>query len=468
MPTRPVSLDQIQYTVDTWHACLDEGWPNPPVHGQPSALGVAAERVGLAQPNTAAARLDIAVALGIKVQGWRVVDAEWASKQRLRYQRYDDYTPPSSPAVEPRSAKPGRRARLAHPSLAAVPPAPSDHPISAAILVDQIIPALRKAPLTLDELADKFKTSTTSVALAIELAHAQGAALASRGGRWHLDTAPPMGSQRDHKFQLTTDENGYLEFGGCSDQHLGSKYYRDDCLQDYYDEVARRGIKIVLNGGNWIDGEAVFNKHDLSVHGMDAQVQYLAKHYPQRPGVETWAIAGADHEGFYSRREGVDIGRYAENVMRQAGRADWHDMGYMECFIPIVHGATGKSVQLCLMHPGGGSSYAISYAPQKIIEGFSGGDKPAVLLLGHYHKASYQLTRNVHCVQLGAFQDQTVFMRQKKIDSHIGGWFLSLRLDPETGAVIEFTSTFRPYFVRGYYNNRWSQHGPVTHTPRLG
>ncbi len=122
---------------------------------------------------------------------------------------------------------------------------------------------------------------------------------------------------------------------------------------------------------------------------------------------------------------------------------------------------------LLLMHPGGGSAYAISYAPQKIVEGFDGGDKPAVLLVGHYHKASYQLTRNVHVVQVGCFEDQTVFMRQKKLSAHIGGMLVRVQLDPRTGAVIGCGAEFRNYYNRGYYNGRWSQHGPVRPAERV-
>jgi hypothetical protein len=114
------------------------------------------------------------------------------------------------------------------------------------------------------------------------------------------------------------------------------------------------------------------------------------------------------------------------------------------------------------MHPGGGSAYALSYAPQKIVEGFDGGAKPAVLLIGHYHKASYQMTRNVHVVQTGCFQDQSLFMRQKKLAAHVGGWICRAHIDPRTGAVDGFGMEFRNYFVKDFYEDRWSQaHNPT-------
>ena len=341
----------------------------------------------------------------------------------------------------------------------------SQRAAAEAMTFDDLRAALRQ-PRTTDGLADHLGIRGIDAKRLIERARAHGIAITQRADKWHMVAAPSLGSARDAVRELVTDRHGRLRFGAIGDTHLGSKYERLDCLEDWYSHAASRDVRTVLHAGNWIDGEASFNQHDLAVHGLDAQMAYLAKHHPSRPGLETWAIAGADHEGWYSRREGVDVGRYAERVMREAGRSDWHDMGYMETFVRLRHAVSGKSSMLCLMHPGGGSAYAISYAPQKIVEGFDGGDKPAVLLIGHYHKASYQLTRNVHTIQVGCFQDQTVFMRQKKLSSHLGGMIVDVEIDPRTGAVIECGTQFRNYFVKEYYTGRWSQHGPVKHATR--
>jgi len=260
---------------------------------------------------------------------------------------------------------------------------------------------------------------------------------------------------------VSRPDNTFL-FGATSDNHLGSKYERLDVLNDLYDEFAKAGVDRVFNAGNWIDGEARFNKHDLNVHGMDAQCRYLAKHYPARAGLETFAVAGDDHEGWYGQREGVDIGRYAEGTMRDAGRTDWHNLGYMEAHIRLVNANTGKSSILAVVHPGGGSAYALSYAIQKIIESLDGGEKPAVGLYGHYHKLWAGNIRNVWCVQTGCTEDQTPFMRKKRLEAHVGGAIVKLIQDPETGAITGCAPDMRRYFNRGYYNGRWSHSGPVT------
>lgn len=160
-------------------------------------------------------------------------------------------------------------------------------------------------------------------------------------------------------------------------------------------------------------------------------------------------------------REGIDIGKYAANVMLECGRDDWTNLGYMECFIPLVNKRTGKSSNLAVIHPGGGSCYAISYAPQKIIESLEGGEKPAAVLFGHFHKLGLWNIRNVWSFLVGCQQDQTSFMRKKRIEAHIGGGVVKMTQDHVTGAIIGCAVEFFRYFNTGYYNNRWSKSGPV-------
>lgn len=476
MATPPVPFSDIKYTVEVYHRYLDEGWaPHPAPGAEASALRKANDQLGLHSSSlqSISKRLDTAVALGITVRDWHPVDPEWAAMTVRRYHADEDYQAAmkafGSPEglTHPRGV--GRRAAaLPHPQAASPAQArPSGRPTPTMDeLVAAIPAALRRSPLPLDQLAAKLVVEPIVAEAALLLARSRGVSVIERNGVWHLDAAPAMGTQQDLGHRLVSAPDGTLEFAAIGDTHLCSKYAREDCLADFYDHVARRGLKTVLHAGNWIDGEISFNRHDLLVHGMDQQMQYLARNYPQRDGVETWAITGEDHEGWWSRREGIDVGRYAENVMRQNGRSDWVNLGFMETFVDLVHADTGKSCKLLLMHPGGGSAYAVSYAPQKIVEGFDGGDKPAVLILGHYHKASYNLIRNVHTVQAGCFQDQTVFMRKQKIAAHLAGCFVKLALDPDTGAVNSFGVEFRNYFVRDYYRNRWSQHGPVEHAKR--
>lgn len=347
----------------------------------------------------------------------------------------------------------------ARPMIAAAPPplAPDeDTPDYAAMVRSH----LKHGPASVQQLSVEYRASRGQIIDAIDELLESGLNLQEHSGVWHWTKTPAPGHTRVDLPELTSDKDGWLTFGFTSDNHLCSKYSRLDVLDDLYDRFAEEGVKIVLNAGNWIDGEARFNMHDLLVHGMDAQLRYLAEHYPRRPGITTYAVAGDDHEGWYAQREGVDIGRLAQQRMRDAGREDWVDVGYMEAFFRLIHAGTGGESRLHLMHPGGGSAYAESYTVQKIIEGYDGGEKPAVLLAGHYHKLNYGCIRNVHAVQTGCTQDQTPFARKKKLRFALGGGIVRLRMDEE-GAVRRFQTEIFNYFVRGYVNNRWSHSGPI-------
>ncbi len=328
-----------------------------------------------------------------------------------------------------------------------------------------VLGILKRQPHTVTELADRLKVSEA-------LAQRAAILLAERGHNIFTDSIGRMSVERtpappvkSNVHEYVSDDNGRYRFGVVSDTHLCSKYCREDVLADLYDWFKAEGISRVYHAGNWVDGEARFNKFDLTVHGMDAQCRYVVEHYPQREGIATYVVSGDDHCGWWNQREGVDIGRYIERMMRDAGRKDWFNLGYMEAFISLKHKRSEKSSQMLVMHPGGGSAYAVSYQPQKIVESLAGGEKPAVMLVGHYHKMELLSIRNTWVLQAGCTKDQDPFLRKKRIEVHIGGTIMELRQD-EKGAITDCITWMKRYFNTGYYQDRWSHSGDVV-LPRL-
>jgi hypothetical protein len=353
------------------------------------------------------------------------------------------------------------------PEVKIAPPAPAQAARQEVPLPDRLLAALRRGPANVRSLAATMRAEEKAVLSALTCMVADGFNLRSSedGRTWRLNNAVPP-SYLDGPLQaLTMKPDHTITIGAVGDAHLGSKYERLDVLNSLYDVFAEAGVEVVLNTGNWIDGEARFNTHDLHTHGMDGQLAYLAAHYPKRHGMATWAVAGNDHEGWYGQREGVDIARYAHRVMQDHGRTDWVNLGFMEAPIRLVNSASGKDAIAAVVHPGGGSAYALSYSIQKIIESLDGGEKPAVGFYGHYHKLWAGNIRNVWCVQTGCTQDQTPFMRQRKLEAHVGGTLVKLTQDPATGAIVRCQVELLRYFVRGYYTDRWS-HGRGVQLPR--
>jgi hypothetical protein len=323
--------------------------------------------------------------------------------------------------------------------------------------------ALRKNPMSLGDLSGHLGIGKSLTAVWIDHQRSRGVSIVGSGAGPYCVAADPYCRSRFDSpiLEITSEKDDTFTFGAIGDSHLASKYERLDVLDAEYDRFAKAKVEYVFHTGNWVDGEASFNAYDLHVRGMDAQLEYLAEHYPRRFGITTYAIAGADHEGWWAKREGVDIGKYAESKMREAGRKDWSHIGYMGAYVRLVNRNSGESATMHVVHPGGGSAYAISWKPQKIVEGYAGGEKPAVVLIGHYHKLSIDNIRNTWAIQTGCAQDQTPFMNQKGIEPHVGSVLLRLVQDPRTGAIIECGAHMRRYFNVGYYNGRFSHSGKV-------
>ena len=357
-----------------------------------------------------------------------------------------------SPAEAPRAAASPRH-----------DPPPVPPPEGAA---DAVRASLKGKRRSLAELTTKHGLSMAQVLDIIDDMRQGGANVQRVGDAYEIPSVQREAYTDGAEFELTSLPDSTFRFAAIGDLHAGSKYCRWDVREDLIRRAEDFGAQAIFDTGNWIEGEARFNKHDLLVHGMDAQCRHLAERHPITD-IPIYAVAGDDHEGWYGQREGVDIGRYCENIMRQAGH-NWTNLGFMEAHVALRNADTGKAATLAVVHPGGGSAYALSYSIQKIVESYEGGEKPHVGLYGHYHKLWAGLIRNIWCVQTGTAQDQTPFMRKKRLEAHVGGTLIELEQDPETGAILAMTPKLLRYFNKGWYapGARWSHSEAAAHTER--
>lgn len=325
---------------------------------------------------------------------------------------------------------------------------------------------LARGPSDLAALAAALKVSRGRVVDAVDALRSSGANVYEAGGRFELLREPAAPPPDDGRYLRVSDAEGWHRFGVISDTHLGSKYARLDVCDALYDWFAAEGVREVYHAGNWIDGEFRFNRMDLlpEAHGLQAQLDYFVRHYPQREGIKTRYVAGDDHEGWYAQRELIDIGAMLQQTAEAAGRMDLEYLGYKEAFVTLEHAQTGEHARLLVDHPGGGSAYALSYAPQKRIEALQGGEKPAIWLFGHWHKLGYFNTRNVHAVLTGCTKDLDPFGRKKGLEYHVGGWIVEARQDPQ-GGIGSLTPHLRQFFDRGYYNMQFDPARPLAKRP---
>lgn len=230
--------------------------------------------------------------------------------------------------------------------------------------------------------------------------------------------------------------NKIVRFGLCGDKQFNSKYTQITHMNTLYDIYEREGIKNVYDLGDIDEGERMRQGHQYECYnqGADDHVDEIVKNHPYRKGVKTYFITG-NHDHSLIKLAGYDIGTAIANK-----RVDMVYLGQSYATINLT-----PNCILELRHPIDGTAYAISYKIQKMVESISGGEKPNMLAIGHYHKAEYLFYRNVHCFQTGCIQAQTPWMKGKSIAAMMGGWIIEVEVDKE-GTITRLKSEFFPFY----------------------
>ena len=113
-----------------------------------------------------------------------------------------------------------------------------------------------------------------------------------------------------------------------------------------------------------------------------------------------------------------------------------------------------NKVKITMDHPGGGSSKAVSYQLQKRIELLESGNKPRILVVGHYHKSYSFVYRNVRGIEVGSCCDLTQFQKKQGLSNAIGAYFLDIYSD-KNGNIIYF----EPEEILCKKENIWDEAG---------
>jgi hypothetical protein len=318
------------------------------------------------------------------------------------------------------------------------------------ILAERVRKAILNTPQTVEQLADRFNVAPKTIRKTTEALEHEKYNLMETDEGIQISTTIKQGASV--RLNPSMWEGDIIRIGAVADNHLCNVHSREDVLNLLYDRFEKENIPLVYNCGNWIDGEHRFNKNELTVHGCTGQVKYFVEHYPERKGVETRFIAGDDHEGWFVQREGIDVGAYAEMMAHDYGRTDLVYLGYAEADVLLTPDAPDKQ-WMRVLHAGGGSAYALSYSSQKIAEAVQGGEKPKIMLIGHYHKFDYAYPREIHMVQVGCTCDQSLFMRKNKIQAMVGGCIIEMTKNCD-GMIQRVRIEWIPFYDKQFYQGR--------------
>ena len=225
-----------------------------------------------------------------------------------------------------------------------------------------------------------------------------------------------------------------VRIGIISDTHKGSLYANqklEDSLIKYFN---RKRVDAVYHCGDIIDGERMYRgqEYEIEFHGADAQVNHCIETFPH-VNSKMYFITG-NHDQAFWKTAGIDIGEQIVKV-----RKDFEYLGQDQAVIKLK-----SNIKVMLVHPSGGTAYAVSYKSQKLIESFSGGDKPNILLCGHYHKFDYLFYRNIHTFQVPTTQSQTPYMKRKPTPAIMGGLLLDIFMDKK--GISKLKTEYLPFY----------------------
>lgn len=243
-------------------------------------------------------------------------------------------------------------------------------------------------------------------------------------------------NKKESKRARITFSGNRIRYGYFSDPHIGQREFREDLFLKMCKFYRKEGVDFIITPGDHLEGMSgrEGQVYELTHIGFSQQIKYATELYNELPAI-TYGIDG-NHDGWFKKKNngGIIVGEELEQRVKL-----YNHLGENEADVDI-----GKGVTIKLFHANDGTAYAMSYKLQKLIESFSGGEKPNILHSGHYHKSLYMFLRNVHGFESGTLCGQTEWMRGKKIPAHVGFGMVDVWV--KNRGVERLTQTFFPEY----------------------
>jgi predicted phosphodiesterase len=233
---------------------------------------------------------------------------------------------------------------------------------------------------------------------------------------------------------LVTFDGECLTFAHITDTHMGGIYYRPAYLKQALQECEKEGVQFILHSGDLVEGMSIRPGHiyELTHLGYQRQRDYAIEQCKQWPG--PWYMIDGNHDRWFEKGAGAYV---VQDVCKALPAATYlgSDMGTL-----AVNGVTFQ-----MFHGEDGNSYATSYRLQKLVEAFTGGEKPNMLLVGHTHKQGYFFERHVHVLSGGALSVQSRWMRSKRLANHTGFWIVRAWIGKKS--INKLQTTWYPFYA---------------------
>lgn len=231
-------------------------------------------------------------------------------------------------------------------------------------------------------------------------------------------------------------EGEHIKFGFLTDTHFGSIFFKQEIYEKTIQEFKKEKVEFICHSGDVSAGMSnrPGNIYELSHLGFNEQRKYAIQMLSLWEG--KWYLIDGNHDRWFIKSNGAHI---VPNVCEVLPNAEF--LGHDEGDISLKGKATMK-----LFHGEDGNTYATSYRIQKIIEAFTGGEKPNILLVGHTHKSIQMPSeRNIHAFSGGCIELQSAWMRSKRISAHVGFWIIDVWVNPK-GGVSKIGGVWYPFY----------------------
>jgi predicted phosphodiesterase len=176
------------------------------------------------------------------------------------------------------------------------------------------------------------------------------------------------------------------------------------------------GVKYVLHAGDVLDGYEVYPYQiiNLKCWGIDEQLGYFTRNYPNREGLTTYFITGNHEKQFINN--GCEIGRLMARERNDCVYLG-HQLGKMNI--------GGLEFEIC--HYQGSTAYSVSYRSQKYLR--ERVVVPDFLCLGHMHFKANNTIGKTHAYECGCFQSLNDYAIRKGLRPDVGCWILNIQND---------------------------------------
>jgi len=240
--------------------------------------------------------------------------------------------------------------------------------------------------------------------------------------------------EKSKKLNINFDGNR-VRIGVMTDTHIGHQKFYEQRLFAAFEEFKKEKVDFVCHAGDVTEGMSHRPGHiyELTHLGYDQQKKYAVELFGQWTDTPIYAVSG-NHDRWYIKSNGANI---VGDISKELKNFKFigHDTGDI---------CLNDKVKINLWHGEDGNSYALSYRVQKIIESIQGGEKPSIMFCGHTHKYVKLFERNIHAISVGCMEDQTDWMRGKRIPAHVGFGVYDITFN--SSGITKLNETFFPLY----------------------